>query len=371
MFHAIKGVIIAAVAVGLVFFVIFLIKGINSAQVKDVNVPNYVGRSLAEAKSNNPDDFQFELKNRFDQTQALGTVLAQEPAVGMTVKAGSTVILTVNSNGDEIAIPFFNSSTTNQEAAESKLRELSLIPEVVLVEGAQADKDTVIGTFPTAGAKAPIGSTVYVYVSKGDRAKTISIPPVLRMSLYEAQQELDNLGLTVETIYDDDSGEKKDTVIGTSPLPYGKVEKGTVVTLTVSSGVGDKSKKKIHFDLPTGIDKDIEMTVLIDGVENSELSKTVNPYVEPKVTLELEGSGKKQVEVRLDGQPYREFTIDMSTGEITDTQIYEYVVPTEEPTEYIEPTDYYDDTPTDYYDPDADPDNYYDDTQYYQNPYEP
>ena len=369
--HAIKGVIIAAVAVGLVFFVIFLIKGINSAQVKDVNVPNYVGRSLAEAKSNNPDDFQFELKNRFDQTQALGTVLAQEPAVGMTVKAGSTVILTVNSNGDEIAIPFFNSSTTNQEAAESKLRELSLIPEVVLVEGAQADKDTVIGTFPTAGAKAPIGSTVYVYVSKGDRAKTISIPPVLRMSLYEAQQELDNLGLTVETIYDDDSGEKKDTVIGTSPLPYGKVEKGTVVTLTVSSGVGDKSKKKIHFDLPTGIDKDIEMTVLIDGVENSELSKTVNPYVEPKVTLELEGSGKKEVEVRLDGQPYREFTIDMSTGEITDTQIYEYVVPTEEPTEYIEPTDYYDDTPTDYYDPDADPDNYYDDNQYYQNPYEP
>ena len=132
----------------------------------------------------------------------------------------------------------------------------------------------------------PIGSTVYVYVSKGERAKTISIPPVLGMSLYEAQQELDNLGLTVETVCDDDSGEKKDIVIGASPLPYGKVEKGAVVTLTVSSGTKSKSKK-IQIDLPTDIDKFIEMTVLIDGVENSELTEYVYPYVEPWVTLEI------------------------------------------------------------------------------------
>ena len=139
-FHAIKGVIIAAVAVCLVFFVFFLVKGITSSQTKDVVVPGYVGKTLMEAKDNNPDNFQFELKNRFDESKSLGVILAQEPSNGMKVKAGSTIVLTVNSNGDEISVPFFT-SPAKQSDAEKTLKELSLIPEVVMVENSRTPKD--------------------------------------------------------------------------------------------------------------------------------------------------------------------------------------------------------------------------------------
>ena len=62
------------------------------------------------------------------------------------------------------------------------------------------------------------------------------MPSVTGLTLSEAKSQIEELGLTVETQYDDDSKEAKDTVLGMSPLQYGKVEKGTVVTLTVSYG---------------------------------------------------------------------------------------------------------------------------------------
>lgn len=352
-FHAIKGVIIAAVAVCLVFFVFFLVKGITSSQTKDVVVPEYVGKTLMEAKDNNPDNFQFELKNRFDESKSLGVILAQEPSNGMKVKAGSTIVLTVNSNGDEISVPFFT-STAKQSDAEKTLKELSLIPEVVMVENSRTPKDYIIGTFPTAGAKAPIGSTVYLFVSNGERPKTVEIPAVLGMNLEEAESALSELGITVETVYDDDSKEKRDTVIGCSPLPHGKVTSGTVVTLSVSSGKGDKSKVTINVDLPTFVQNTIQMTVIVDGETDSSRSGPVTPALNPTATFEFEGTGTKSVVVQLDGQIYREYTIDFATGSVS-TVTHEYVPPTEPPTEptteYTEPVTYYTDPPVEYTDP--------------------
>lgn len=340
VFHAIKGILIAAVAVCLIFAILAVVRAFQTNQTKDVNMPNYVGKTLMEARENNPDEFRFEVKSRFDESKSLGVVLAQEPAENMKVKTGSTVVLTVNSNNDEISVPFFTSNYKKEEASKA-IKELSLIPEVVPVENDKTPKDYVIGTFPAAGAKTAIGSTVYVYVSNGVRPEVVEIPEVLSKPLEEAQSALQDLGLTVETVYDDESTAKQDTVIGSSPLPHGKVEKGTVVTLNVSSGKGDKSKVTLNVDLPA-VDKNMEMTVIVDGIVDAEKSRTVNPASVPSVALEYNGTGTKSVVVQLDGQIYREFTIDFSTGSVN-IVTHDYVMPTTEPTtqpvtEYIEPT---------------------------------
>ncbi len=361
-FYAFKGIIIAAVAVCLIFFVLALVRGVTSGQNKDVDVPQYVGKSFIEAKENNPDNFQFELKSRYDESKSLGVVLDQEPEAGsMKVKTGSTIVLTVNSNEDEIAVPFFTSNQKQEEAVNA-IKDINLIPEVVLVESDKIAKDYVMGTFPSAGAKASIGSTVYVYVSNGARPGTVEIPAVIGLSLEEAQAALQELNITVETAYDDESTAKRDTVIGSSPLPHGKVESGTVVTLIVSSGVGDKSKVTINVDLPTNVEK-VEMTVTVDGVIDAEKSKTVYPAYGATATLEFDGTGTKNVVVQLDGQVYREYTIDFSTGSVS-TITHEYTqpttaptesVPSEEPTtEYVFPTEptFPVEDNTDYYDPD-------------------
>ena len=365
-YYAFKGIIIAAVLLALIFGILAVVRGITSNQAKDVQMPVYVGKSLMEVKENNPDNFQFEIKSRYDQSQAPGVVLAQDPVEYMTVKSGSVVTLTVNSSDDEIAVPFFNSSFKKEDVVK-KIKELGLIPEEVKVEDADAAKDYVVGTFPVAGAKAPVGSTVYIYVSNGERPSVVEIPSVIGMTLSEAEETLESLGITVQTKSDDESREKKDTVIAATPLPHGKVEAGTVVVLTVSSGKGDKTKVTLNVDMPKNVDKMIELTVTIDGERDEEKTQQVNPIETPTVKIEIENSGTKTVVVLLDNQPYREYKLDFTLGTVN-TTVYEYVPVTEAPTYYVEPaTEYYYDSGTEYVDPYAYDPNVYDPNAYLYN----
>lgn len=361
-YYAIKGILIAAVAVCVIFFALAVFRGCNSVQAKDVDVPNYVSKTLVEAKEDNPNNFQFEIKSKYDETKEIGAILDQEPAGGsMKVKSGSTITLTVNGTDTEVSVPFVT-NFSEQEALQS-LKDKNFMTEVVYVENTKTPKGYTIDTFPKAGVKATIGSTVYLYVANGEKQEQVQLPSVTGLTLSEAKSELEELGLTVETQYDDDSKEAKDTVLGMSPLQYGKVDKGTVVTLTVSSGKGDKNTVNIYVDLPTNTDSSVEMTVIVDGVVDPQYSKTLVPKYNKTCTLEITGSGTSTVVIQLDGQAYREYSIDFSTSSVTTTATYEFVVettapyePETEPETYPEESDY----PTDPYPPTGPVDNGYD-----------
>lgn len=60
-----------------------------------------------------------------------------------------------------------------------------------------------------------------------------------------------------------------------SPLQYGKVDAGSVVTLTVSSGLGDENTVNIFVDLPSDVEDSVDMTVIVDGAVDSRNSKTL------------------------------------------------------------------------------------------------
>ena len=337
-FYVVKGVLISAVAVCAIFFVLAMIQAFNSNQTHDVMVPDFVGKTLVAVKEDNPNNFVFEVTSKYDESKMVGEILAQEPAANsMKVKTGSTITLTVNGTDTEVTVPFISSSSTEQ-AAVSLLKEKSLMPQVVYVESTKQRKGTPIDTFPAVGSKTTIGSTVYLFVANGERPEQVEIPSVLNSNLSEAQAKLEELGLTVEVNYNDESKAAKDTVLSSSPLPYGKVEKGTVVTLNVSSGVGDKRSVELYVDLPTSVQGSVEMTVIVDGAIDSNQSKTVIPAYNSTYTLKFEGSGTSNVIVQLDGQIYREYTIDFAAGAVTNTVTHEYQVATTAPsTEYVEP----------------------------------
>lgn len=331
-YYAVKGILIAAVAVFVIIFALAVFRGCSSVQAKDVDVPDYVGKTLVEVKEDNPNNFQFEIKSKYDESKEIGAILDQEPAGGsMKVKSGSTITLTVNGTNTEVSVPFVT-NFSESEAVQS-LKDKSFMTEVVYVENTKTPKGYTIDTFPKAGVKATIGSTVYVYVANGEKAEQVELPSVTGLTLSEAKSKLEELGLTVETQYDDESKEAKDTVLGMSPLQYGKVEKGTVVTLTVSSGKGDKNTVNVYVDLPTNTDASVEMTVIVDGVVDPQYSKTLVPKYNKTCTLKITGSGTSTVVVQLDGQAYREYSIDFSTSSVTTTGTYDFVVETTAPYE--------------------------------------
>ena len=45
---------------------------------KDVEVPDYVGKSFVSIKENNPNDFKFEVKSEYDESKEMGVILDQE-----------------------------------------------------------------------------------------------------------------------------------------------------------------------------------------------------------------------------------------------------------------------------------------------------
>ena len=347
LFYVLCSVLISALLVCAVVFGVAAFNGYNSGRTKDVEVPQYVGKTLVEANENNPDNLRFEINSKYDESKEIGVILDQSPEAGsMKVKSGSTIQLTVNGRDTEVTVPFIT-NFSEQDAVQA-MKDKSLIPEIVYVENTKTPKGYTIDTYPTAGAKTMIGSTVYIYIANGERPVIEEIPSVIGLTLEEARAQLEEK-FTVEVVYDDESKEKRDTVLASSPLPYGKQAHGTVVTLTVSSGAGDKNTVEISVDLPTDVEGQVDMTVIVDGAIDSNQSKSLVPAYNSTYTLTLEGSGVSSVVIQLDGQLYREYSVDFSSRTVTTTATHDYVIETEP---YVEPTteeQWYEEPTTEYY----------------------
>ncbi len=335
-YYAIKAIIISAILMCAVFFGLAFMKGCNSSQAKDVDVPNYVGKTIAEANKDNPNEFVFVVESKYDASKEMGVVLEQEPEAGSKlVKTGSQITLTVNGKDTNVAVPYV--LNYSEKEASSMIEDKSLLPKIIYIDNTKTPKGYVADIFPKAGVQTPIGSEIYVYVANGAKKDKIKLPSVSGLTLADAKAQIEALGLTVEPLYDDNSKLAKDTVITQSPLQYGKVEPGSVVTLTASSGKGIKSTVTVYVDLPLDAPQTVNMTVIVDGVVDDRFTKTLVPQYNRTCTLDFTGSGVSNVIVQLDGQVYREYTIDFSVSAVTSTVSHNYVTETTSP--YVYPTE--------------------------------
>ncbi len=335
-YYVIKTVVITALIILIITLSAALIRGFASSQSTDVEIDNYVGMTIVEANENNPNNFKFEIKSspKFDSSKKQGEIVKQEPKAGSKlVKTGAKIELTVNSKDVETSVPFCKN--LSRKEASQVIREKSLTPKFINVYDSLGATDAVVDTFPPAGVKTTVGSTVYAYIVRGTKKKKVVVPTVTDMSLYSAQEALSNKGLECKYTYDDESHEAEGTVIGQSPLQFSKVDKGTVINITVSSGKGSQSTVNITLDMPKNVDYPVDMTVSIDGVIDSKYTKKLNPKYNTSYAMSFTGSGNSTVLVMLDGQNYRKYNIDYNNVRYT-TESYGFV-PTEPTTKATQP----------------------------------
>ena len=321
-FYVLRSVLISAVVVILVFVLLFFIKGCSSAQATDVEVPDFIGKTIVEVNENNPNNFKFEIKSKYDKNKEIGEILEQDPEPGSKlVKTGSTIEVTVNGTDTEVAVPYCKNSS--QADAIKAIENSNLTPKVVEIYDGLTPENYVCDTYPPAGVKTTIGSTVYIYVAKGEPEEQVEVPKVTGYNLSTAQTELSE-NFEVQYIYDDKSLDPAGTVTQQSPLQYSMVDKGTVINLVVSSGKGSETTVNISVDMPITVDADVEMTVSIDGEVDDSYTTTINPAYNSSYTMSFTGSGSATVIVMLDGQSYRRYVIDYTTKNYTTTS-YTYV----------------------------------------------
>lgn len=333
---AIKGIIIAAVIALVVFGGMALYNGYTSAQPKEEDVPNFVGLTIAEANALNNGRFVFTYESRYSDEFDVDTIIYQTPeANSKKIKEGSTISLVVNSADSEVAVPYVGVSG-DVDATVEKLKQVNLVPQILYVNS-EKEEQSVDSLFPPIGTKVPIGSTVYVMVSKGPSYEGIEMPDLKGLSLYEAQAALEELGFeNIKVAYDEKSEEEKDEVIRQNPVTGSKIKPDYNIVLTCSKGEKKEKEATIYVDLPSSVTSEVEVTVLVDGAVDSTYSKTVVPAYNSTYTIKVKGKETVTVLVLLDGKEYREYSVNYEEGYVTTVHSYTYegeTVETTAPTE--------------------------------------
>lgn len=334
--NIIKGIVAAVIVVALVVGGIFgwrYLQNLTTSTNKtsdEIVLPKFVGMIYASDIEGNSEyaDLTFEITYGNVPSKQPGEVLRQTPAAGMTVKKGKTVSLTVNGEAEQVVVE--DVKGYKQQDAYDALKALNLSPKIQAV----ADDDTAVGyvvkTDPAAGSTVSTGTAVTIYVSSGPSTESAVIPNIVGYQYSAAKEELEAAGFVVTAEYDDESDKDENTVLSVSPNEGEKAKKGSVVTVTVSSGKG--AQKDVYYDipLPGGVSDDLTMKIYVDGTLIE--TRTVNPSTSPYSNMTFTGKGRANLVITLNDQQYITAEIDYTTQSINVTSQQSYATPEPEPT---------------------------------------
>ncbi|VXC52820.1 Stk1 family PASTA domain-containing Ser/Thr kinase [Aeromicrobium sp. 9AM] len=230
--------IIGAIAVLLLAGIAFAIwKATESpAPPTQVTVPDVAGkdvdtatRALENKKFVVSPKTQEQASSKVDK----GLVIETDPPAGESQDEGSTVTLIVSAGPQQVSMPDvrqlqFKVAKEQLENGEGKFKV-----KREWVDNS-ADRGVVINSTPFADEQVDVGSSVTLFVSKGQ----VTVPNVVGQTIDEATKTLEDLGLKVTTKDDPAATAPDGTVTAQTIAPNEKVAPGTTIQLTVSANPG-------------------------------------------------------------------------------------------------------------------------------------
>jgi len=220
--------IIGALALALVGLAVWALT--RPAQVV---VPSVLGKPEEQATTT-LEDAGFEVDTTGVPTdQPPGTVLEQDPRAGEEADEGSTVLLTVSQGPGTAEVPKVEGLPERE--AVKKLDRAGFRVKSQGRASSDVRAGLAIGTKPEEGTPLEQGARVTLLVSEGP--ELVEVPSVLGQQQDIAESQLRNAGLlaNVET---EDSDEPEGTVIAQDPGAGSTLERGSEVTIVVSTGAG-------------------------------------------------------------------------------------------------------------------------------------
>ena len=315
----------AFVVVGLIFVAIIFIFGLVDPGKENIEVENFVGKTLEEVTNNeeyaklykfNPPEQEYS--NEYDK----GVICKQNPKPGTSKKIKVEITLTVSMGKRTVQIPEVQENE-HKDVVVSRITAAGFVPQLTQMTSDTVAKDRVVKTVPAFPDQAEEGSVVVIYVSTGEEEpEPISVPNVINLGLEDAKTQLRNAGFIVNdpaVKYVNDKS-PKGTVLQQS-LEKGSMQKpGTECVLTVSSGFQDVEITVPLPDTTTPVD----VQVYVNGKLNSSLSdsyKNILPSVVGNLKLKCtEQAASYNVTIMLsvagknDYQQYASYTADALAG---------------------------------------------------------
>jgi beta-lactam-binding protein with PASTA domain len=201
--------------------------GFNSSHVPDV-----IGRDASQAEAIlAANGFHAAIHRQRSLYGGDGRILGQSPSPGESEARGSTVVLTVAAESSAL-VPNVVGLPAHQAIARLERHfDTKLIPVVGTNTTSQ-----VLSQAPRAGAIARIGSVVSLVVSTHRPAPLVPVPHLVGLAVEEAEARLKAIDLSAEQVSEPSEEVRSGVVIDSTPAAGTSVEKGSTVTLKVSSG---------------------------------------------------------------------------------------------------------------------------------------
>ncbi len=170
----------------------------------------------------------------YDDAVPVGHILSQDPAPDTEIFPGDTVRLVISKGVEKVTVP--DVVTMSASVAQNEIQNAGLQVGAITEEYSDTIAEgNVISQSPEAGISLEIESSVDLILSKG--LAPVAVPNVLKLSLTNAQSEIQNAGLQVGAV----SEEYSDTiaegdVIRQNPEAGAVVPVNSLIQLVVSLG---------------------------------------------------------------------------------------------------------------------------------------
>jgi beta-lactam-binding protein with PASTA domain/tRNA A-37 threonylcarbamoyl transferase component Bud32 len=198
-----------------------------------VAVPAVVGKPVVEAERILRDQ-GFTTERQYENNAAdRDIVFGQDPPSGQNAERGSKVVLKVSQGEETVRVPRVT-GFSRQEAEDELTGAGFTIGRVEVQPNDSVPADRVISQDPKAGDQAPKGGAVNLVVSGGK--EKVKVPDVKGKDAAIAANDLGRVGLETNTKQEASSTVAEGKVIRTEPATGTEVDKGSTVTMVVSSG---------------------------------------------------------------------------------------------------------------------------------------
>lgn len=260
----------------------------SSSEEAPVTVPDFSGKTVDEAtqSANAKGIGIYEASTEASDDVPEGQIISQDPVAGSQVAKGTTINVTVSTGEAKVTIPV-GIAGSSQSDAEDLLDGLGLVTEIELQYDENVEVGDVISCDPAEGTEVSKGSTVKLYISKGeDDSDKVSVPAVIGKTEENAKQMLDSVGLSYTVTTTTDESQENGVVISCSPDVGESVDNGTSVTLTVNSlpdtsSSSSKSGKYVCYSplsQPSGYNGGSVKMVLVQGNQSTTIYDGDNPW---------------------------------------------------------------------------------------------
>ena len=277
----------------LLFVVVFLITkiAIDGGIKSKVDMPNLVGKTQAEAEQLANDlGITLEITEVASSDVEEGKVVSQDPEYTESkIEKGSTIKINVSKGPEETEMVKLEGMKI--EDARNTAESLGITLDEQTENSDTVEAGIIIRQDTAVGTLVKSGDTVVVHISAG--VEKVRVPTVLGMDEGTAVATLKNAGLNPKVTYESNEEEEDGKVISQSIDANAETAKNSNIDIVVNKIVKEQKTINVIVDVKsimgssssqntntanetTEAPETVNVTILIDGVERTQNSTSVN-----------------------------------------------------------------------------------------------